>query len=109
AQSLTKRVLRHERFQLAGVVRAAPEGEIRLDSVFDRRQAQLVEARDCRGRERLLDEVDERRSTPEREPFAQARRGSFGVSAAELHGAAGFADRDWSEDGELQVRVALPL
>ena len=53
------------------------EGEIRFDPALERGQAQLLEARDRRLRERLVGEVGERRPAPERERLTErlGRRG----------------------------------
>ena len=53
------------------------EGEIRLDPALERGQAQLLEARDRRLRERLVGEVGERWPAPEREGLTKrlGRRG----------------------------------
>ena len=75
AEALAERVGGDELLQLADDVRMPAEGEIRLDPALERGQAQLLEARDRRLRERLVGEVGERRPAPE-------ARASRSVSAA---------------------------
>ncbi len=47
------------------------EGQIRLDALLQRRQAQLVEPRDLVLRESRVGEVDKGRSTPQLQALAQ--------------------------------------
>ena len=47
------------------------ESELGVDSLFDRRQPQLLEALDLGPRERLVGEIGERSATPERERLAE--------------------------------------
>ena len=70
ASALPKRVLSHERLELAHEPRGSAELELRLDPLLDRRQAQLLEARGLVLRKGLVREVAERWSAPELERFA---------------------------------------
>ena len=49
--------------------------QVGIDALLDDDGSQLLEARDLRLRERLVDEVRERRSAPERERLAQGDLG----------------------------------
>ena len=53
----------------------AAQREVGVDALLDDDGSQLLEARDLRLRERLVDEVRERRSAPERERLAQYNLG----------------------------------
>ena len=60
-----------ERLQLADQLGVAAEREVGLDALFERRQLQLVQARDLRLCERLVGEVGQGGAPPEGERPAQ--------------------------------------
>ena len=68
-----------ERLELGDELCVAPEREVRLDALLERDGAQLLEPRDLRLRERLVEEVGERGAAPERERLAQRALGGSGV------------------------------
>ena len=47
------------------------EGEVGVDALLERREPQLLELRDGRGRERLGPQLGQRRVPPEHEGFVQ--------------------------------------
>ena len=61
-----------ERRQLADELRVLPAGEIGVDPRLERRKPLLLELAARLGRERLVREIGERLSTPERERLAEA-------------------------------------
>jgi hypothetical protein len=65
AEALPHRMARHEGFELRDELFGAPTRELRLDSIFDRRDAQLLEPDDLVLREGLVGEVAERRASPQ--------------------------------------------
>ena len=71
AQALVEGVLLDERLELGNEVDVPAEVELGVDQVLRRRQPQLLETGDLDGRERLVDEIGERRAAPEREPFTE--------------------------------------
>src|SRR5918996_867874 len=78
-QALAQRLLAHERRQLGDERRVPTEGEVRLDPILERDQAQLLEARDVSLRERLVAKVGERRTAPEVEGLAEPSRRGLGT------------------------------
>ena len=80
-EPLARRMLGHERPQLADELRVPPGGEVRLDALLQRRQPLLLQPRDLRLRERLELEPGQRRSAPEPERRAQMVPGLPGASA----------------------------
>jgi hypothetical protein len=73
-EALAQGVLRHERLELADELRLPTRGEVGLEAILARREAQLVEARDLRLSEGLVGKIGQRRPAPERERLAQERR-----------------------------------
>ena len=71
AEALPQRVAGDERLQLADELGVAAEREVGLDPLFERRQLQLVQARDLRLCERLVGEVGQGGAPPEGERPAQ--------------------------------------
>ncbi len=69
--SLAIRVFRDQRFELGHECGIASECEIRVDSFFERSQAELLQLCDGGGRERLGPQLRERVVPPEREGFVQ--------------------------------------
>ena len=76
-EALAERVGGDELLQLSHDVRVPAEGKIGLDPALERGQAQLLEPRDRRLRERLVGEVGKRWPAPEREGLTQ-RLGCLG-------------------------------
>jgi hypothetical protein len=66
-------VLDDERLELTDEIRLAPEREVGLDSLLEAGEAEVLEARDLRLRERLVSEIRKRRPAPEGERFTQVR------------------------------------
>jgi hypothetical protein len=64
-------VLLDERGELADQLAVTPEREVGLDPVLQRRQTQLLEARDGRLRERLIAEIGQRGAAPQPESVTQ--------------------------------------
>ena len=64
-------MLRHERFELADHVGVPAQLELSVDQILSRHTVELFEARDLRSRERLVVQVAERWSAPERECLAE--------------------------------------
>ena len=58
-------------FQLAYELGVPPERKVGVDSPLDRGEPQLLDSPDRRLRERLVCEVGERRSAPERERLSE--------------------------------------
>ena len=77
-QTLPQRVLLHQPLQLAGEFGVATGGEIGVDPLLERRQAQLPETSALRLRKRLIGEVGERRPAPQRKCLAQLLRSRLG-------------------------------
>ena len=75
AQALAERMLSDELVELLEDVVLAPHGEVGLDSLFQRGEVEVLEARDLLLRERVVGEVDERRAAPQ----AKARGAFSGV------------------------------
>ncbi len=70
-EPLPQRMPSDERLQLADELSVAAEREVGLDALFERRQLQLVQARDLALCERLVGEVGQGRAPPEGERPAQ--------------------------------------
>ena len=70
-EPLPQRMPSDERLQLADQLSVAAEREVGLDPLFERRQLQLVQARDLRLCERLVGEVGQGGAPPEGERPAQ--------------------------------------
>ena len=64
-------MLAHQRLELADQRRVPAEREIRVDPVLERRQALLLEPGSLGLRERLVREVRQRRSAPQRQRLPQ--------------------------------------
>src|SRR2546423_15207264 len=73
-EALAHRMGVHEALELADKLAVTSRLEIRIDSLLEGGEAQLLEMRDLRLCERLEREVRERRTTPEGKSFAQQRR-----------------------------------
>ncbi len=71
AQILAKRMLAHERFQLAHRLGVTAECQVGLQALLERDQAQLLETADLVAGKRLVLEISKRRAAPERERFAE--------------------------------------
>ena len=69
-QVLTQRVLAHEPVEFGDRRTAMPGDDVRLDRALGRLQAQLLEAADLQCRERLVGDVGERGSAPQRQRVA---------------------------------------
>ena len=78
AQPLVERVVVDERLELADHVAVSAEFELRVDQVLPCREAKLFEALDLAGRERLIGQIAERRTAPERERPAQLKGALLG-------------------------------
>ena len=76
-------MLLHQRFELTNQLRVAPEHQVGVDAVLDRREPRLFESGDHRSRERVVCEVDQCGAAPKRERVAQPRRRRFGVTRVE--------------------------
>ena len=87
ARPLAKRVRDDERLQLGDELRVPPECEVGLDSRLERGQAKLLEARDLVLRERLVGEVRQRDSSPERQRLAERHLGARRVACIERRSA----------------------
>ena len=98
AQALPERMLGDERAQLADQVRVAAGGEIRVDALFARRPAQLLEPGDLGLRERLVGQVGERGPAPRPAPAGGSRRRGRDRIAAPRRAAARTA-RDRARTG----------
>ena len=83
-QPLAQRMVRDERLELGHELEMTRKGEIGLDPLFDRRQAQLLEPRDLALGERLVRDVGECRAPPEAERFSQQRGRVLGGSGGQL-------------------------
>ena len=70
AQPLAERVLAHKRLQLRDERGVPAELQLRVDPQLKRREADLLEPRDCALRERLVRQVGKRRSAPQVERLA---------------------------------------
>src|SRR5262249_27637642 len=75
AQFLAERMLPNEFLQPPEARFMPTEGELRLDLQLERREPELLESSDRSLRKRLVAEVRERGSTPQRERFTQLTRG----------------------------------
>jgi hypothetical protein len=82
-EALPERVPRHQHLELRHQPAVAPELEVRLDAVLDRRRAQLLQPGDLGLRERLEREVGERRATPLLQRGAEPRGGALGLPRLE--------------------------
>src|SRR5262249_49942299 len=87
-QPLAQWVLRDERIEVRHELGVPCECEPGLDALLDRAQAQLLESCDLRLRERLVCDVSERYSAPERECARERLRGCSGIVRSELAPAA---------------------
>ncbi len=72
-------MLADQRLELADQVRVSAEREVGLDPLLERGEAQVLEPRGLRLRERLVCELRQRRPTPELECLAQELRGMLQV------------------------------
>src|SRR5581483_12332134 len=82
-QPLPQRLAGDERLELAGEVLVPPEREVGVEPPLERVQAQLLEPRALRRRERLGRELRERRPAPQLERGPEARRGLPGAPGVE--------------------------
>ena len=71
AQTLAERVLGDERLQLGDELVIAAESEVGVDSILERREAQLLEPRDLALCERLVPQVGQRLPAPKRKRLAE--------------------------------------
>ena len=83
ARALAQRLGLDERLELGDELGVTAEREVGVDALLDDDGSQLLEARDLRLRERLVDEVGERRPAPERERLAQRDLGGGCVARLE--------------------------
>src|SRR6185503_10193666 len=60
------------------------ERKVGIDALLERRQPELLKTDDRRLSERLVDEVGQRGAAPERQGFAQRRRGALGATGRKL-------------------------
>src|SRR5262249_25403925 len=79
AETLAKSVLRDERLELRPQLLIAPEREVARARVLDARQTKPPQRGDLASRERLVPQVGQRLSTPERQRLAQARRSGLRI------------------------------
>jgi hypothetical protein len=79
-ETLAERMLGDEALQLADQLGVEPELELRLDSAFERFEAQLLEAPTLQGERLDVDDVGERTAAPQCEPIAQALGGATHVA-----------------------------
>ena len=95
-------MLADEPLELTDDVRVAAESEIGLDPALQSEQAQLVEPRDRRLERRLVRDVRERRSSPERECLPQ-RRGALDGSSRSSAWLPSYASRSnrWRSSAPL--------
>ena len=76
AQAFAQGLAADHGLELGGDLAVAPEREVRLDAILERRQPELLERSRRALCERLAREIGQRRAAPERERLAQvARRG----------------------------------
>ncbi len=80
---LAERLRLHERLELRHELRVPGEREIGVDPLLEDGRAQLLEPRDLGLRERLVEEVRERRAAPERESFTERALGRDRVVSLE--------------------------
>ena len=83
-QVLTQRLLGHEGLKLARDVATATEREVRLETVLECTQPQLVEAGDLRLQERFVREVLEGLAAPQGQGVAKPRCGLGGFVGEQL-------------------------
>ena len=83
ARALAQRLGLDERLELGDELGVTAQCEVGVDALLDDDGSQLLEARDLRLRERLVDEVGERRPAPERERLAQHDLGGGCVARLE--------------------------
>src|SRR5262249_44221645 len=83
AKALAKRVLGNELHELPYRFRMAPELELRVDPLLERRQPEVIQTFDHRARERLVVEVGKRCSAPQTERLPKEVRGKPGLTAQE--------------------------
>ncbi len=96
-RALPERVRRDERVQLLEDVRVMPEGEVGLDPVLERREAQLLEPIGGLRRERLADEIREGRSAPLGERVPQQLRTAGEIARRDRPAARGRAGLEAEE------------
>ena len=80
-EALAQRVLREQGLDLGDHLGVAAGGEILLEGLLDRGQAQLLQAADLEARERLGGDVVERRPAPQRERLARRAVGDEPLEA----------------------------
>ena len=73
-QPLAQRLLGHQRLELADHLAVPPGRQVTVDGQLDRGQAQLLQAADLRGGERLVGDVGQRRAAPQRQRLRAASR-----------------------------------
>ncbi len=77
-------MLRDEAFEFGNELAREPAGEVGVDAILDRGQPELLEAAELGERERLVPELRQRRTAPQRERLAERRRGIVRVPLGEL-------------------------
>ena len=83
AGTFAKRLRLRECLELGDQTRVAAEGKVRFDPLLEHDRPELLEPRDLGLRERLIDEICERRPSPEGERFAQCDLGGFRAAGLE--------------------------
>jgi hypothetical protein len=84
AQALPVGVLGDQRLELPHDLGVTAERELRLDQLFHRRHAQILETRDLRLRERLIREIGEHRASPQAERPVERFERLRGASGCKL-------------------------
>src|SRR5512135_2435517 len=73
-------MLANERLQLSNQLRVLAEHELGLDPLLQRRQPRLLQPRDLRLRERLVDKIRQGRPTPQSQRLPQPRGSSSRIT-----------------------------
>ena len=90
-------MLHHEGLELRGDLGVESEREVGLDAAFERKEAELLHARDLDPEQVVVGEVGECRTTPEREGVAEPLGGLRGPAVRERAGAVGNESLEASE------------
>jgi hypothetical protein len=77
-------MLADECFELGRELGAAPQRQVRVDPLFEREQAALLESLGLGSGEAFVQNIGERGSTPELERGGERRRGRARFTAGEL-------------------------
>jgi hypothetical protein len=85
-EALAERVLGHEALELPRHLPVPALGQLLLGGPLERREPQLLQAPDLRGRERLPGQVGQRRAAPEGERLPRRPRGHQPLEADGVHG-----------------------